>query len=77
MNVSLISGVFVITVPKGTEEDKKINSGFYKKFLSQVKMSESGNVRVYTYVVPSRKEFSFVLKTLMKLGFRINIFEKW
>lgn len=76
VNVSLISGVFVITVPKGTEEDKKINSGFYKKFLSQVKMSESGNVRVYTYVVPSRKEFSFVLKTLMKLGFRINIFEK-
>lgn len=76
-NMSLISGVFVITDIKNSPDDKEIYSKFYKKYLKKVRLTETDNgTRIYTYIVDSRKELENMLNSILKTGITINIFEK-
>lgn len=75
-NISMTSGVFIITVIKDSKESKTIDDRFFNKFNKIVNRTDTGNVIVYTYFHRSEREFKIILKTLMNLGIKFNIFEK-
>jgi hypothetical protein len=60
-NISIISGLFVITVPK----DGKVKLGELEKYFNR---SEFGNVYLYSYVLRNDQEFRMLLGKVMKLG---------
>jgi hypothetical protein len=60
-NMSVVSGLFAITVPKNGE----IKLGQLEKYFNR---SEFGKVYLYTYVIKSDQEFKMLLGKVMKLG---------
>lgn len=73
--MSLYSGVFMLSLPKGGEEQEKFEKNVLKKFKG-IKKTESGNAIVYTYIMTSREELDRILVSLMKSGLELNIFDK-
>lgn len=73
--MSLYSGVLMISLPKGEEEQEKFEKNILKKFKG-IKKTESGNAIVYTYIMTSREELDRILVSLMKSGLELNIFDK-
>lgn len=76
LNISLFSGIFMISISKKEKEEiKKIDKEIWKK-VNSINRSDTGQVIVYTYFMKTRNEFDYILKQLMSLGFKPNIFEK-
>lgn len=75
LNMSLFSGVFLITIPKSNENVKKIDNNLWKK-LNNINRSDTGKVIVYSYVMNTKNEFEYLIKKLMSLDLKPNIFEK-
>lgn len=77
INMSMISGIFVITVNKeDTNELKKIDSIFWNHLKTIVNRVDTGKVVVYNYTIKTRNEFDFILKKFMSTDVKPNIFEK-
>lgn len=76
--MSLIGGIFVVTVNKKSPAFKDIESGYYKKFLPKLKRIDAGDVVVYSYPVQSHQELDLMINSLMKClkGEKINLFDK-
>lgn len=74
--MSLINGIFLVTVAKNTEAEKNIEKDYYKKFLPKLKRIDTGDIIVYSYAVQSKNELDLLIKSLMKTGIRINVFDK-
>ena len=60
-NISVVGGMFSITVPK----DGKVKLGALEKYFNR---SEFGKVYLYTYVIKNDQEFRMLLGKVMKLG---------
>ena len=75
LNISLYSGVFIITVLKKSDKCKKIDDGLWKR-ENDINRSDTGDVIVYTYSLKSRNKFDYLLKRFMSLDLQPNIFEK-
>lgn len=76
VNMSMFSGIFIITVAKDTKESEKIDSGFWKNLKGKVGRVDTGKVIVYNYTIKTKNEFDFILKKFMSLDVEPNIFEK-
>lgn len=70
-NISIIYGNFIVTVPKNSEEHKKLDPILKSKFSKK----DTGKVIVYIYKIKSRQEFDFLLKKLMSTGIKVNIYD--
>jgi len=66
LNISLNSGIFIITAVKDLEEelDKKI----WKTFPGKVNKSKISGISVYSYVVKNISEFEMLLNKVMSVG---------
>ena len=73
INMSMISGLFIVTADKG-EASKKADK-WYKSWQLKMGRKDTGKAIVYTYTIQSRKEFEYMLLSLMKIDEDINIFE--
>jgi len=71
-NMSMVSGIFVVSVEKGDKSDL-VDEEFYNKAKDRVKRSEIDNVVSYTYSVVSRQDFEFLLKKLFSTKLKFNI----
>lgn len=70
-NISIIRGDFIVTVPRGSEDCKKLDKVLKSKFIRK----ETGKVVIYIYKITSRQEFDFLLKKLMSTKLKINIYD--
>ena len=76
VNMSMFSGIFIVTVSKDSKYLKKIDSDFWGKLKSKVGRVDTGKVIVYNYTIKTKNEFDFILKKFMSLDVEPNIFEK-
>ena len=76
VNISLISGLLLMTVTKKSEVVDKIDKIVYGKNKTGINRSDTGKIIVYTYPIVSKNEFEFFLKRLISTGLVPNIFEK-
>ena len=76
VNMSMFSGIFIVTVAKDTKEREKIDSDFWGKLKGKVGRVDTGKVIVYNYTIKTKNEFDFILKKFMSLDVEPNIFEK-
>lgn len=75
VQISLISGLFVITCTKDVSSE--IDKNLWNSLKSKIHRTESGKVVVYySYVLKDVKELELVLNLLMKTGLKPNIYEK-
>lgn len=76
VNMSIVSGIFLISCLKDSKEEKKIDEGLYKRLMGKIKkvLTPEG-VIVYSLPIQDRASFSNVLNTFMKLGLKPNIHE--
>lgn len=76
--MSLMDGIFLVTVNKNSPVYKDLEKDYYKKFLSKIKRIDTGDVIVYSYAVQSKKELDLMINSLMKAlrGEKINLFDK-
>lgn len=76
VNISMFSGVFIVTVDKGSKKMEKIDLEFWKSLKGKVGRVDTGKVIVYNYTIKTKNEFDFILKKFMSLDVEPNIFEK-
>ena len=69
VNMSMFSGIFIITVAKDTKELEKIDSGFWKNLKGKVGRVDTGKVIVYNYTIKTKNEFDFIFKKFISLDF--------
>lgn len=75
-NISVIQGLFVITIEKDEDTVKQVDEKYWKSFKTKINRSEANNnVIVYTYSITSTQEFEMLLRRLMSTGIKFNIFE--
>lgn len=74
-NISLISGVFTVTVVRRDDEAKDIDKVF-KHLEGKIHRSDRNGVNIYAYAIKNKSEFDFILKKLMSCGVKPNVFEK-
>ena len=70
-NISIIRGDFIVTVPRGSEDNTRLDKVLKSKFIRK----ETGKVVIYIYKITSRQEFDFLLKKLMSTKLKINIYD--
>lgn len=75
-NVSLISGLLLITTPKDSKDNKILEDKFYKHLKRVVKQASTGKVIIYTYQTKSLDELKNIINKLMSCGIRINIYDE-
>lgn len=76
VNMSLIQGLFMLTVTKKQDIVDKIDKAVYNKHKSDINRVDTGSVIVYTYPMKSKNDFEYLIKRLMSLNLVPNIFEK-
>ena len=74
LNISLISGMFIITVSKKFEKFDSLDK-LIRKTMG-IKKTDMGDVVVYNYPLKTKNEFDYFLKKFMSLDLQPNIFEK-
>ena len=75
LNMSLNSGLFIVTVAKSEKETvDSLDKSLWKKD-NKFNRSDVGNVIVYTYPLKSKNDFDYVLKRFMSLDLKPNIFQ--
>lgn len=74
-NMSLISGVLLLTVGKDLEAD--FDKSLWSPLKMKVHKSDTGKVIIYTYALKSIKEFDLILNKVMAVkSAKPNIFDK-
>lgn len=74
VNISLVSGIFVIS--STSNHQKEIDTKLWKSLKQKIHKSNTGKVVVYTYALNDLREFDMILKKLMLLKVKPNIFDK-
>ena len=75
INISLISGLFLMTVTKRPDLIDEIDKKVYGKNKTGINRTDTGKAVVYTYPLVSINEFEYLLKRLISTGLVPNIFE--
>lgn len=75
INISLISGIFLMTVTKKADLVDKIDKSVYGKNKTGINRTDTGKAIVYTYPLVSINEFEYFVKRLISTGLVPNIFE--
>ncbi len=75
VNMSLCSGLFILTASKVSDNIEKIDNAVYNKNKTGINRTDSEKVVIYTYPMKSRNEFDYLLKRLMSTKLTPNIFE--
>lgn len=75
INMSLISGLFLLTVTKKSDIVDKIDTTVYNKDKSNINRTDTGKVIIYTYPINTRNDFDYLIKRLMSNKLTPNIFE--
>ena len=75
INMSLISGLFLLTVTKKSDIVDKIDTTVYNKNKSNINRTDTGKVVIYTYPINTRNDFDYLIKRLMSNKLTPNIFE--
>lgn len=75
INMSLISGLFLLTVTKKSDIVEKIDKTVYNKNKSGMNRTDTGKAIVYTYPIVTRNDFDYLIKRLMSNKLIPNIFE--
>ena len=77
INMSMFSGLLIITVNKEkSEELRKIESNFWSHLKTKVNKVDTGKVMIFNYTIKTKNEFDFILNKFMSLDVKPNIFEK-
>lgn len=76
LNMSMTSGVFLVTVGKGTKLEKAIDRKMWDKHQNIINRVDTGEIILYSYPLNSKNEFELILRKLMSTGSVPNIFEK-
>ena len=76
VEMSMFSGLFIVTVAKGSKNFDKVDKEFYGKLKGKITRVDTGKVVVYNYPLATKNEFDFILNKFMKLDVEPNIFEK-
>lgn len=74
-NISLVSGLFIITTKKNSKESELIDKMISRNKI-EINRSDTGEVIVYTYPVKSKNDFELFLNKLFSLRIKFNIFER-
>ena len=72
-NMSLVSGVLIVSVLK--KESGDIDKKVWKALKAKIRRSDTGRVIVYTYAMKDKSEFDLVLKKLMSVKAKFNIYD--
>lgn len=75
-NISLFSGILLITVPTGSKSEEEIDKKVWSKSKNVIKKVTSGDVVLYSYTMASKNELEFILRRFMSTRTMPNIFEK-
>jgi hypothetical protein len=75
INISLVQGLFILTVSKSGDLVNKVDKTVYDKNKLDINRVDTGNVIVYTYPMKSKNDFEYLIKRLMSLRLVPNIFE--
>lgn len=75
INMSLISGLFLLTVNKKSDIVDKIDTTVYNKDKSNINRTDTGKAIIYTYPINTRNNFDYLIKRLMSNKLTPNIFE--
>lgn len=75
INMSLISGLFLLTVTKKSDIVDKIDTTVYNKDKSNINRTDTGKAIIYTYPINIRNNFDYLIKRLMSNKLTPNIFE--
>jgi len=75
INMSLISGLFLLTVNKKSDIVDKIDTTVYNKDKSNINRTDTGKAIIYTYPINTRNDFDYLIKRLMSNKLTPNIFE--
>lgn len=77
INISMLSGLFLVTInKKKSEELKKVDSNFWSHLKTKVNRVDTGKVVIFNYTIKTKNEFDFILNKFMSLDIKPNIFEK-
>lgn len=77
INMSMLSGLFLVTInKKKSEELKKVDSNFWSHLKTKVNRVDTGKVVIFNYTIKTKNEFDFILNKFMSLDIKPNIFEK-
>ena len=75
-NISIIDGIFAITIKKDTNNDfEKVDSIIWSHLKNKIRRLDNGKVITYLYQIKQKQEFEFILKKLMSCKIELNIFE--
>lgn len=74
-NISLVSGLFIITTKKNSKESELIDKMISRNKI-EINRSDTREVIVYTYPVKSKNDFELFLNKLFSLRIKFNIFER-
>lgn len=75
VNISLISGLLLMTATKKSDVIDRLDKTVYNKNKTGINRSDTGKIIVYTYPIVSKNEFEYFLKRLISTGLVPNIFE--
>lgn len=75
VNMSLVSGLFILTASKTSDIIEKLDKTVYDKNKTGINRTDTGKAVVYTYPIVSRNEFEYLIKRLMSNKLTPNIFE--
>jgi hypothetical protein len=74
VNISLVSGIFIVSYT--LSHQKEIDAKLWKPLKQKIHKSNTGKVVVYTYALNDLREFDMILKKIMLLKVKPNIFDK-
>jgi hypothetical protein len=74
VNISLVSGIFIIS--STLSHQKEIDAKLWKSLKRKIHKSNTGKIIVYTYALNDLREFDMILKKIMLLKIKPNIFDK-
>ena len=75
VNISLISGLLLMTATKKSDIIDRLDKTVYNKNKTGINRTDTGKFIVYTYPIVSKNEFEYFLKRLISTGLVPNIFE--
>lgn len=74
-NISMVNGLFIVTVKAGSEEVGKLDKTFWSPLKTKIRRTETKDVVVYNYSFQNRQEFDLIIKKLMSIRIVFNIFD--
>lgn len=75
VNMSIASGLFILTASKKDDIIETLDKAVYDKNKTGINRTDSGKAVIYTYPLKSISEFEYMIKRLMSTKLVPNIFE--